>query len=215
MIGKPGRPASLWKRLRGGSGIVERLIHQVNDFTIVVVDTTGHGGNAELAAPPAATPAGDTPGQEVRLSDCLDASRIELWPKALSKEEAIRRLVQLSFPHMPGIDFDVVLNTVLAREAQGSTFFGPDLGIPHARIPGLHAPIAAMGIALDGAFDPTSDTVVRLVVLLLAPPTADNTHLRLLARAVKIAQDRPTRNALLAAPTPQEAYATLRDWEST
>lgn len=106
---------------------------------------------------------------------------------------------------------DDVRRAVALREAEGSTAV-PEIGVgvPHARVAGLPAAMAALAIAPDGLYEPFPTVRVRIVALLLSPNAATEAHLKLLAGVATTLRSAPLRSALLDAESPAAALAVLR-----
>jgi PTS system nitrogen regulatory IIA component len=121
-------------------------------------------------------------------------------------------LTQLSelFASVYDLDRALVLTRVTEREQLGSTGFGRNVAIPHARIPGLTRPVAAV-IRLDTPvdFDAADGMPVDLVFGLLSPEGAGATHLHALAAISRMMRDERMHAALIAAPSAEALYSLL------
>jgi PTS system nitrogen regulatory IIA component len=104
-----------------------------------------------------------------------------------------------------------VRDAVAAREAEGSTaVFEIGIGVPHARVPGLPGPAAALAIAPDGLYEAVPAVRIRIVALLVSPATATEAHLKLLASVATTLRSGALRGTLLGAATPADALRALR-----
>jgi len=138
-----------------------------------------------------------------------------LMPEAVTtaaggdKASILARLADL-FASVYDLDRTLVLARVTEREQLGSTGFGRNVAIPHARIAGLTRPVAAM-IRLDTPvdFDSADGMPVDLVFGLLSPDGAGATHLHALAAISRIMRDERMHAALIAAPGPEALYSLL------
>ncbi len=90
-----------------------------------------------------------------------------------------------------GIDAQVILDALLAREALGSTGVGQGVAMPHARVSSLKT-FFALFVKLKQPIDFASidERKVDLVFLLLTPAEAGNEHLAALACASRQLRDR-------------------------
>jgi PTS system nitrogen regulatory IIA component len=105
---------------------------------------------------------------------------------------------------------DEAVRAVLAREREGSTaMLEIGVGVPHARLGGLHDTVVAIGAARAGLYEPVPRVVVHIVSLVLSPPGAADEHLQTLAGIATLLRSPDLRNALLAAPDPPAAFAAL------
>ncbi len=99
------------------------------------------------------------------------------------------------------------------REKLGSTGLGQGVGIPHARAPQVNAPLVVfVRTRLPIPFDAPDGKPVGSFFVLFVPEHATQAHLQLLADAASLLCERKMRDALRAAPTPQEVRRLLLDW---
>lgn len=92
----------------------------------------------------------------------------------------LNRLLAVLKRHFPELDIELATQEVLAREELFPTMIAPGLAVPHARIPGLHAPLVAMACSPDGVDFKTNVPVV-VMILLLTPVDEPNLHMQLLS----------------------------------
>lgn len=138
-----------------------------------------------------------------------------LMPEAVTTASAgdktaiLARLADL-FASVYDLDRGMVLARVTEREQLGSTGFGRNVAIPHARIPGLTRPVAAV-IRLDTSveFEAADGMPVDLVFGLLSPDGAGATHLQALAAISRMMRDERMHAALVAAPGSEALYSLL------
>ncbi|WP_159868901.1 PTS sugar transporter subunit IIA [Novosphingobium sp. 9U] len=125
------------------------------------------------------------------------------------KASILARLADV-FAQVYELDRDLVLERVTERERLGSTGFGRHVAIPHARIPGLTRPVAAV-IRLDRPvdFDAADGMPVDLVFGLLSPDGAGATHLQALAAISRMMRDERMHAALVAASGTDVIYSLL------
>jgi mannitol/fructose-specific phosphotransferase system IIA component (Ntr-type) len=102
------------------------------------------------------------------------------------------------------------IRAVTSREADSSTaLFDIGVGIPHARLPGLDAAMAALAVSSHGLYEPVPMVAIRIVALVLSPSVAAQEHLQLLANVATSLRSAALRSALLAAPDGATALAAL------
>jgi len=138
-----------------------------------------------------------------------------LMPEAVTtatggdKVAILARLADL-FAHVYDLDRDTVLDRVTERERLGSTGFGRNVAIPHARIAGLIRPVAAV-IRLETPveFEAADGMPVDIVFGLLSPEGAGATHLHALAAISRMMRDERMHAALIAAPGVDAIYSLL------
>jgi PTS system nitrogen regulatory IIA component len=138
-----------------------------------------------------------------------------LLPEAVTTASAADKTAILSrladvFATVYDLDRSLVTTRLAEREKLGSTGFGRQVAIPHARIPDLARPIAAvirLGAPVD--FDAADGMPVDLVFGLLSPDGAGATHLHALAAISRMMRDDRMHAALIAAPNTEALYSLL------
>ncbi|TIX49136.1 PTS sugar transporter subunit IIA [Alteraurantiacibacter aquimixticola] len=126
-----------------------------------------------------------------------------------SKQDILAQLSSL-FAQACDIEAETVLEYLDEREKLGSTGFGRGVAIPHARIPGIQRPVAAL-LKLEHAadFDAADGLPVDLVFGLLSPENSGAAHLHALASISRLMRDENMRDALADAPDVEAIYALL------
>jgi len=127
------------------------------------------------------------------------------------KEGFLRKAVAVMAARNGEMDEGAVLDKLLERERVTSTGIGDGVAIPHAFLPELDHMIVALARIHDGLdFDAIDGRPVRLALLLVGPRSAENMHLRLLARIAKLLSHKSFMNSLLDAPGPGEIISIFR-----
>ncbi|MHC1728453.1 MAG: PTS sugar transporter subunit IIA [Syntrophobacteraceae bacterium] len=215
VIGSPG-PISFWKRLFGKKNVVQCLIDNSRDITMVVLDTRRSGNapmgkSAQSVAGPAPSPG---PSNPLLLSRILSPERIAIWNEPAEKEEVLRALVEAAGKDGGIVDIASVLDQVIESERKGSTFFNEGAAFPHVRVKGLAAPLVSLGLTRKGLTDVSSDNPIECVFLILAPAEQPELQLRILSVASRAAQSSYLLWNLKAAAGSEEAIEAIRDWET-
>jgi two-component system sensor histidine kinase KdpD len=217
VIGSP-TPRSLWERLRGKAGIVDRLIHEAKGVTVTVLDTSeGEKPQIQTSSEGGRTSAtiariSETSGRP-NLSQFLSPERIVVWNEPIRKETVLKRLAE-TVEQMVGIhDPAKLLNAILEREEKGSTFFNEGAAFPHARVNGLTNSIVSLGLTRQGVSDEPTEKPIELVFLILSPAENPDEQIKILALASHAAQSRHLLQSLRSARTSEEVMKTIRDWE--
>jgi mannitol/fructose-specific phosphotransferase system IIA component (Ntr-type) len=100
---------------------------------------------------------------------------------------------------------------VRAREAEASTaILEIGVGVPHARIAGLDAPVVALALAPAGLYEAAPTVPIRIVALVLSPIAAIEDHLRMLADIATMLRSTELRTLLLRARDEVTALEVLR-----
>lgn len=109
-----------------------------------------------------------------------------------------------------------LLAALLERERLHSTGIGDGIALPHARdaLAGVvDEPVLVFGRHPTGiAYGAVDGKPARLFFLLLAPSVTQ--HLAMLARISRLLRNEALRKALLAATTPSEVIASVREAEA-
>jgi two-component system sensor histidine kinase KdpD len=216
VIGSP-TSRSLWERLRGKTGIVDRLIHEAKGVTVTVLDTREQElpraqPTLESEEVPTPAPSISETANRLSLPQLLSSERIVIWNEPVGKEAVLRRLVERVGLRGAVWDSARFLNAILEREGQGSTFFNEGAAFPHARIDGLTNSIVSLGLTRQGVSDEPTEKPVELVFLILSPADNPDEQIKILALASRASQDRHFRQNLQSCRTPEEVMAAIRKW---
>ena len=111
-----------------------------------------------------------------------------------------------------GLDAGEVLEHLEERERLGSTGFGRGVAIPHARIPGLTRPVAALlKLRQPADFASADGLPVDLVFGLLSPENCGAMHLHALAAISRLMRDERVHEALSEAPDEAALFSLLNN----
>ena len=126
------------------------------------------------------------------------------------RTEVIRALARVAAP-AAGLGAEILSEAVLAREAIMPTGVGQGIAIPHARMPGLVAPVVALGLSNLGVdFGAPDGELARLVVLVVTPEHDDLIQIELLAEIARALQHPETRLAVSHARSFEDLADALR-----
>ena len=167
---------------------MEELIGRARGTTLVVLDTTGReetvflpqADERQLPAQTVASPPKPSP-EKLALSRIVKADDVIIWERPVTKNEALQQLVALAWEKARILSPAGILDAVLEREKQGSTFLNEGVAFPHARIEGLPASCVAIGIARKGISDESTERPIECVFLILSPTHNPNDMIELLA----------------------------------
>jgi len=119
--------------------------------------------------------------------------------KSTSKEDTIKELVDLLIDadEIAKKDRAKIVESLMAREALGSTAIGHNIGIPHTKIDCVKNLVAAFGLSRKGVdFDSLDSEPVYIFFLLIAPQDSAGPHLKALARISRLTKDKYFRDCL-------------------
>jgi two-component system sensor histidine kinase KdpD len=217
VIGTPGRKLPFWRRLKGEVSIVERLITEGKDVTIVVLDTKAIPKELPAMKMTRRTEKTHRRREEksdliLRSSDVLSNTGVRIWDEPIEKEEAIKQLLDTCCSESPDCKASAWAS-VIEREQQGKTFVGKDVEIPHAQITGLQNPMVALGVGRSGIQDHESGLSIRIILLLLSPTDSAENHVEMLKVISKMAQDDQWRKKIFSARKSSDAREAIHEWK--
>jgi nitrogen PTS system EIIA component len=132
----------------------------------------------------------------------------------LTSKKRIFEQAGLLFENNQEVSRNQVFDSLFAREKLGSTGLGQGVAIPHGRIKGLKAAAGAVIRVKDGVpFDAPDGQNVRLVFVLLVPERATDEHLQILSELAQMFCDKPFREKLFTAATPDDLLRLITQWE--
>ena len=150
-----------------------------------------------------------------RLASILPAAQVLVGVDATSKKRAFEE-AGLLFENLYGLSRALVTDSLFSRERLGSTGLGHGVAIPHGRIKGLKAPMAAAFQLLKPiGFDAPDDQAVSLLIFLLVPEAATQKHLEILSEIAQLLSDADMRQRLVTTTDATELHGLLTGWRST
>ena len=149
-----------------------------------------------------------------RLSVILPADQVLVAVEATSKKRAFEE-AGLLFESLHGLNRALVTDSLFARERLGSTGLGHGVAIPHGRIKGLKAPMAAvLRLAQPIGFDAPDEQPVSLLIFLLVPEAATQKHLEILSEIAELLSDASLRERIKGATSAPELHGLIAHWQS-
>lgn len=147
------------------------------------------------------------------LAKILLQDNVVLDLEVSSKKRAFEQ-AGLIFENNCGIARSVVSDNLFARERLGSTGLGHGVAVPHGRIKGLKAPLAAFVRLKDPIpFESPDAQPVNLLVFLLIPDQVTQQHLELLSEIAEMFSDEAFRHMLTIDPEPASVHARILAWQ--
>lgn len=149
-----------------------------------------------------------------RLASILTPVQVLAQVDASSKKRAFEE-AGLLFENLHGLSRALVTDSLFSRERLGSTGLGHSVAIPHGRIKGLKAPMAAViQLAQAIGFDAPDEKPVKLLIFLLVPEAATQKHLEILSEIAELLSDATLREKLLVCTDSQELHTLIAGWQS-
>src|SRR5436309_12333872 len=148
-----------------------------------------------------------------RLAAILPASNVLVDVDATSKKRAFEH-AGLLFENQHAIARATVSDNLFARERLGSTGLGHGVAVPHGRIKGLKAPLAAfVRLAEPIPFESPDGEPVKLLVFLLIPDHVTQQHLEILSEIAEMFSDDAFRSALSTEPDAAVVHQRIVGWQ--
>ena len=149
-----------------------------------------------------------------RLASILPESQVLVSVDATSKKRAFEE-AGLLFENLHGLSRALVTDSLFARERLGSTGLGHGVAIPHGRIKGLKAPMAALfQLEQPIGFDAPDERPVKLLIFLLVPEAATQKHLEILSELAEWLSDSNLRERMKASPDAGDLHRMIAGWQS-
>ncbi len=213
VIGASGRKIPFWRRLKGESSIMERLVTEGKGITVVVLNTQQMLDERRPAGQVQTSDKAQQGKGEKRHLDLgrdivLPHNAILIWDEPLEKEAAMRQLLDACCSEKPEIK-ESTWEALLEREHQGGTFVGDHVAIPHARIEGLQQSLVALGVSRAGIQDAQTGHVVQLMVLLLSSTEPAERHVETLGVITRLVRDEQLLKKALAARVPMDILSVI------
>ncbi|SNS20806.1 PTS IIA-like nitrogen-regulatory protein PtsN [Noviherbaspirillum humi] len=147
------------------------------------------------------------------LAKILSRDNVVLDLEVSSKKRAFEQ-AGLIFENNCGIARCVVSDNLFARERLGSTGLGHGVAVPHGRIKGLKAPLAAfVRLKEPIPFESPDAQPVKLLVFLLIPDHVTQHHLEILSEVAEMFSDESFRATLATDPDTASVHARILAWE--
>src|SRR5438552_4137235 len=148
-----------------------------------------------------------------RLAAILPTSNVLVDVDATSKKRAFEH-AGLLFENQHAIARATVTDNLFARERLGSTGLGHGVAVPHGRIKGLKAPLAAfVRLAEPIPFESPDGEPVKLLVFLLIPDHVTQQHLEILSEIAEMFSDDAFRSALSTEPDAAVVHQRIVGWQ--
>jgi PTS system nitrogen regulatory IIA component len=147
------------------------------------------------------------------LAQLITPSNIALDIESSSQEELFA-FVGALFEKNHAIPAKLVQSCLQDRESLGSTGLGKGVAIPHGRVKSLtKAHIAFIRTKNGIEFNAPDGAPVRVLVIMLVPDAATQTHLEILSQVAQTLSDSSTKELLFSESSPDNIYQLLTAWK--
>ena len=135
----------------------------------------------------------------MQIMDFLSKKAIVTDIKSAKKEDVIKELVDtlIAAGDIEKRYRNKLIESLMEREALGSTAIGQGIAIPHAKSDCVEKLVAAFGLSKKGVdFDSLDGELAYIFFLLVAPQDSAGPHLKALARISRLLKDKYFRDTL-------------------
>ena len=147
------------------------------------------------------------------IAKILPLANVLLDLEVSSKKRAFEQ-AGLLFENNCSIARSTVSENLFARERLGSTGLGHGVAVPHGRIKGLKAPIAAfVRLAEPIPFESPDGQPVSLLIFLLMPDHVTQQHLEILSEIAEMLSNDAFRETLNSETDTSVIYEKIVSWQ--
>ena len=175
------------------------------------LDPAGHDRGMELSVSFGWSPmiAMATEKDSIRFSALFSPAEVICQTRETERDKALLEMLRRLARRRAIGDVEEVYEAVLARENDLPTVVAPGMAMPHAKLEGIDDLLVAVTTSRDGiVYDANqSDNRVKLIVLTLAPKTAQEAYLQAISGLARICRDPSTAEAVAALTTPEQVWA--------
>lgn len=150
----------------------------------------------------------------MRIYDYVTSDRVLIGLDARDAAGALRAMTEPLAASTAAGTADELYDALLRREKAHTTALDCGVAAPHATLAGVPEPVVMIATAAQPiAFGPEGETPVRLLFMLLSPPSQAGLHIRLLARIARLVRREGFVDQLVNARTRDELLARLASAE--
>jgi nitrogen PTS system EIIA component len=147
------------------------------------------------------------------IAKILPLANVLLDLEVSSKKRAFEQ-AGLLFENNCSIARSTVSDNLFARERLGSTGLGHGVAVPHGRIKGLKAPIAAfVRLAEPIPFESPDGQAVSILIFLLMPDHVTQQHLEILSEIAEMLSNEAFRESLNTETDAAVIYEKIISWQ--
>lgn len=151
----------------------------------------------------------------MQISALLSPTRVACHQDSSSKKRSLELLSHLLSTALPAFSEGELFDSLVGRERLGSTGLGHGVALPHGRINGLEAPIAAFVTLRNGVdYDAIDNQPVDLLFALLVPEESTEEHLQILARLASMFSNADLCATLRNCNSSEQCLDEINHWDS-
>lgn len=148
------------------------------------------------------------------ISRLLDPSRIILSLQSAKRTSALNELSRTLSGHPEVANFDGFYQELLARDRLDTTCLGNGIALPHARTEHVKSIVMAVGRSEAGIHFERGNETVHLLFMLGTPKSKPGDYLQVVSALCRLLKEASTREALLAAQTPEAFISIIHEAET-
>ena len=146
------------------------------------------------------------------IADFLDPKAIKIGLEGETKQQVLQELVDILESVRKVGDKSKILQSLVEREALGSTGIGQRIAIPHAKVDHINKLVAVLGVSHKGInFDSLDGESVHIIFLYLEPKGAIDQHLIQLGKIFRLLRKASFCKQLKGCKTAEEAFNLIKD----
>ena len=154
-------------------------------------------------------------GKMMRLKDYISKDFIFIIHEPGDKYSFLKQLVVRAKERFVEIDEAALLKRLIYREGEVSTGIGHGVAIPHATVESIEKSLCIVAQTPEGLdFESLDASLVLITFLLLSPPDAMGSYLKLLARVARLASSEKFVHAMATAKDEDELFALIEEEDS-
>ena len=152
----------------------------------------------------------------MRIIDLFNKSSIEINSNTKTKEEAINKLIELSFKSGNIKDKESFKRSVLEREELSTTGVGEGVAIPHGKSKAVKkATLSAITLKNGIDYNSLDNEAVKLIFMIGVPEEENNLHLDVLAKLATMLMKKDIKEMLINAKNSEEFIQLIDQYEES
>lgn len=152
----------------------------------------------------------------MRIIDLFNKSSIEINSNTKTKDEAINKLIELSFKSGNIKDKESFKRSVLEREELSTTGVGEGVAIPHGKSKAVKkATLSAITLKNGIDYNSLDNEAVKLIFMIGVPEEENNLHLDVLAKLATMLMKKDIKEMLINAKNSEEFIQLIDQYEES
>ena len=141
----------------------------------------------------------------MKLKKRIDLNSVRINLQGTTKDEIIRELASVICSKTPSLDYEIILKSVMDREAQMSTGMKNGVAIPHGKTDYVQDLYAAVGLSKQPVeFESLDGEPSRIFIMTISPASRTGEHLEFLAEVSRLLISEDTRKHILDCKSNEE-----------